>query len=367
MPDQQNELREAGRVLSPIINQYCAIDALYHRGKDLIFRTSPFSRSPEWQSELSRRAFEAGFYLSYYRDNDSLLILSRDIRPRKKKIPWLNILLFVLAFISMILAYSYYLEYGPEIFRDISLMKSGLIFAISLMVILIFHEFGHYIAGRMHKADVSLPYFIPAPVLIGTLGAVIKSRSPFKNRRQLFDVGAAGPLAGILPAIVVLSIGFMKAEAIPIPEGFEDGFGFSIGHSLLYDFLRMLFISPAPEGHIIIINPYMFAGWVGLFVTMLNLMPVGQLDGGHIIYALFGKKIQTILAWLVLAAMVGLGFLWPGWFLWAFLAAVIIKLKHPPTLDDTAELGRTRKILGWIAIAVFVLTFMPVPIRIAMG
>jgi membrane-associated protease RseP (regulator of RpoE activity) len=362
MPDNSEELREAGKLLYPLFREYVAVEAIYHRGEDLIFKSIPKIPLEDFKDKLSRQAFEAGFYLTFFQDKESLFIVAKDIRPQKTKVPWLNILLFVLTLASMIIAYGY-IKFESEIFRDFSLMAEGIKFALALMPILLFHEFGHYLAARRNKANVSLPYFIPAPTLIGTLGAVIKSRSPFKTRRELFDVGAAGPLAGFVPAVIILAIGFSHAEIINIGDQPLGTGHLLMGQSLIYFLLKVLIVPPIPEGYTLIMSPTIFAGWVGLFVTMINLMPVGQLDGGHITYALFGRKPQFYLAWIIVAGLVVMGFFWPGWFVWAFLAVVIIKLKHPPTMNDKVKLDRKRMILGWISIALFILTFIPIPLK----
>lgn len=363
MSRNNEELFIAGKILHPLLNRFVTVEAVYHREKDLIFKAIPKTPSEGWDAELQKLALEAGFSLTYIKTGDSLLIVSRDIRPKQRKIPWLNIILFVITALSMITAYNL-MQYQTAIFRDFSLMIEGVYFALALLPILLFHEFGHYIAARLHKAHVSLPYFIPAPTAIGTLGAIIKSRSPFRDRRQLFDVGSSGPLAGFVVTVVVLIIGFSTGRPVEIPDLQAGESLIFLGESLIFNFLKVIFVPPIPEGYQLGLSPLIFAGWVGLFVTMINLMPVGQLDGGHIIYALFGKRIQFCLAIGVFAGMIVLGFWWPGWFLWAFLAAVIIKLKHPPTLDDLVPLTKGRIILGWISIILFILTFMPVPLGI---
>lgn len=362
MPDQNARLLKAGKLLYPIFRENFVVEAIYHRADDLIFKTTPRYPLEQIREATSKRAFDIGFYIAYYQDGESVLIVAKDIRPRTTRIPWLNIILFVLTLGSMIFAYSY-LKFESDLFHNFNLFSEGLIFAGALMPILLFHEFGHYLAARKNKADVSLPYFIPAPTLIGTLGAIIKSRSPFRTRRELFDVGAAGPLAGFIPAIIILIIGFSNPHFTQITQEPNIASEVIPGNSLIFSLFRLLF-SPEGPSHISVLeSPVIFAGWVGLFVTMLNLMPVGQLDGGHIIYALFGKKIQLYLGWVVIAVLAGLGIFWPGWFLWAFLALVIIKVKHPATSNDYVELNTGRKILGWLAIVLFVITFIPIPFK----
>jgi Zn-dependent protease len=361
MPNKKDNLHQAGRLLYSVFIKFVDVEAVFHKGEDLIFKVTYKSSGENWKEALRKETLEIGFYINFFENPDSLIIVAKDIRPQKRNVPWLNILLFVATLLSMISAYSF-MEHGSAFFRDFSLITDGLYFALALMPILLCHEFGHYLAARRNKARVSLPYFIPAPTLIGTLGAIIKSKSPFKNRRELFDVGAAGPLAGFVPAIIILIIGFANCPLIQISEIDQDATYFYLGESIIFQILSVLFTPPVQEGFQMGLSPVIFAGWVGLFVTMINLIPVGQLDGGHIIYALFGKRVQLYLAIAFSAALVVLGFWWPGWFLWVFLAVVIIKLKHPPTLDDKIKLNTGRIILGWISIILFILTFMPVPL-----
>jgi membrane-associated protease RseP (regulator of RpoE activity) len=362
MPDQNARLLKAGKLLYPVFREYFVVEAIYHRAEDLIFKTTPRYPLEKIKDAAAKRALDAGFYVAFYKDGESVLIVAKDIRPQTTRLPWLNILLFVLTLGSMIFAYSY-LKFESDLFHNFSLISEGLIFAAALMPILLFHEFGHYLAARRNKADVSLPYFIPAPTLIGTLGAIIKSRSPFRTRRELFDVGAAGPLAGFIPAIIILIIGFSHPYLASVSQQPNIASEVIPGNSLVFYLFRFLFTPAGSENILILESPIIFAGWVGLFVTMLNLMPVGQLDGGHIIYALFGKRIQYYLGWAFIAILAVLGIFWPGWFLWAFLALVIIKIKHPPTSDDQLELNAGRKVLGWVAIVLFVITFIPIPFR----
>ena len=366
MEEDKQKLMASGRMLVPIFAGYAAIEAIYHSGDDLIFKTTPRLPPPIWQDKASEQALSLGFKLSFHDDSGSLLIVAKEVKAPSHRIPWLNILLFAATVVSMVIAYSF-MSHGSGIFKDFSLMVEGVYFALSLTPILLFHEFGHYLAAKKHKANVSLPYFIPAPTIIGTLGAVIKSRSPFRNRRQLFDVGVAGPLAGMIPTLIILIIGFSTAGVEKIPEMTMDGSFIFIGESLAFKLLFLIFGPTAPEGYQVVLSPLIFAGWVGMLVTMLNMMPIGQLDGGHVLYAMFGRKWQFRLALVMFVAMLIMGFWWYGWFLWAFLAAVIIKLRHPATLDDSIMLDRRRLIFGWLAIVIFVVIFMPVPIGFVEG
>ena len=246
------------------------------------------------------------------------------------------------------------------------LWLTGLPYALALLGILGVHEMGHYVLARWHKADVTLPYFIPMPIGLGTMGAVIRLKSPIKNRRQLFDIGVAGPLAGLALAIPLLIIGLATSPVEfvgrPVPGGQE-------GNSILYLLLKLIIkgqILPS-HGYDVIINAIAFPAWFGLVVTMINLLPIGQLDGGHVLYALFGRsqwRVATIAEVLLLGLGLYLAFATAEfinvWILWAFLAQ-IFGLRHPPPLDDLTPLDRKRKIIGWATIVIFVLIFTPIP------
>jgi len=232
----------------------------------------------------------------------------------------------------------------------------GIPFSFTLMGILLAHELGHYLIARKHGLDVTLPYFIPAPSIIGTFGAFIKMRSPVRDRRMLLDVGAAGPLVGVAVSIPFLILGFRLSEVKLI----EGQVGMSLGSSLLLSLLSWLVVGPIPNGYDIVIHPVGFAGWIGLLVTSLNLLPIGQLDGGHVAYALLGER-QNKISRYVFLAILALGiFGWQGWLLWSLLL-FIMGFRHPPPLDWRVPLDRKRKIIGWLTVAVFVLTFIPVP------
>ena len=179
------ELQRIGQLLYPEVAQFADVIAVYHRGTDIIFEITPKISHNVWLGALRKRFLDLGFYLHLYEQDGSFVIVAKDIRPETRKFPWLNVILAALTVVSMVISYSY-LEAGSEIFRDFSLMLPGVWFMLALMSILAFHEFGHYFAGRYHHADVSLPYFIPAPTLFGTLGAFIKSRSPFKSQKRGF-------------------------------------------------------------------------------------------------------------------------------------------------------------------------------------
>lgn len=275
--------------------------------------------------------------------------------PREWK--W-NLAAFLLTAVSTLWAGAY-LEGAPWDFfvRDPARLAAGVPFAASLLGILATHELGHYVTARRYGLNVTLPFFIPMPILspLGTLGAVIKMKTPIYTRRMLLDVGAAGPLAGIVVAIPVTVWGLAHSPILPIGESA----GIHLGEPLLFKALTAI-VAPHPPTHDIYLDSVAFAGWVGLLVTALNLLPIGQLDGGHIVYALLGRG-QHVVAWLFLLVILVLGYWWPGWYVWVALLLLLVRIKHPPVLDPTTPLDPWRRFVGWLCVALFVACFAPVP------
>lgn len=263
------------------------------------------------------------------------------------------ILLFLATFASTLAAGSY-LAGGNPLARPGDLLL-GLMFNVPLLSILGVHELGHYTAARMHRVDVTPPFFLPAPSFIGTFGAFIRIRSPLPTRNALFDVGVAGPLAGAVVAIPVLMIGLGMSEIRPAAlTG-----GVPLGESLIFKAAARAVLGAVPEGFDVVLHPVAFAGWIGLFVTMLNLIPAGQLDGGHIAYAVFGDRYAEI-ARLVPYALLLMGILWSGWFVWSVLL-FLLGTRHPRPLEDDLPLSPRRRLLGGGAGLLFLLCFSPNP------
>lgn len=295
--------------------------------------------------------------------------------------PTTNLVLFVATIISTFYVGSTHVDWSAHPLR-------GWVFAVPLMLILVTHEFGHWIQAKRHGVEASFPFFLPLPIPggIGTLGAVISMRGRIRTRDALLDIGASGPLAGMLVAIPVLIIGLKLSVVQPIPlHGTDEG------QSLLYLALKRVVLGPIPDGYDVFLHPTAFAGWVGLLLTMLNLIPVGQLDGGHVAYALFGPKqdrysriihrsmlfifagvalYSVTKAWraslrgredLIGAVMTG-----QHWFVWWLLLALLTRFtnfqEHPPTEDS--ELSRGRRIVAWATLLLFALIFMPVPLSV---
>lgn len=271
----------------------------------------------------------------------------------------LNIVLFIATFFTTLVSGAYLSGVDPIVHPAQAWI--GLQFSLPLLAILGVHEMGHYLAGRHHRVDVTLPYFIPflpIPPNPGTMGAIIKIRSPFPNRNALMDIGAAGPLAGAVVAIPVLLVGLtfshVRALASVGPEHFR------LGEPLILKAANWIVFGPLPAEAEVVLHPVAFAGWIGLLVTMLNLMPSGQLDGGHIAYALFGGR-YTEVARLIPYALLLMGLVNPTWFVWALLL-FILGTRHPAPMFDDVPLTRGRKAVGAISLLLFILTFTPNPI-----
>lgn len=281
-------------------------------------------------------------------------------QPRRGRLPLVHLALFVATFITTSMAGAF--NAGADPFSNFGSIRAGFPFSITLMAILLVHEMGHYLLAKVHGVRATLPYFIPGPpIFVGTFGAFIRMKSPPSSRRALFDVGAAGPWAGFLLAIPAVIIGLHLSEVQPL--GMSGG-GLVLGDSLLFSFLTRLVLGTTPADATIVLHPVALAGWFGLFVTFLNLLPVGQLDGGHVLYAMFGRWHRWV-SRLVLGGIVILGLQgWDGWFVWVLLL-LVIGVDHPPTYDTHTPLDGRRRLAGWLTIGVFVLTFMAEPLSLA--
>lgn len=251
------------------------------------------------------------------------------------------------------------LQQGINLFNEPFRLWEGYPFSISIMTILLGHEMGHYFASKAHRTKATLPYFIPAPSIIGTFGAFIKMKSPIFTRRALIDIGATGPLVGFILSLIACIIGLKLSKITPLTPS-EDVF--MLGDSILFSLLVKFILGNVPEGHDVILHSVAFAGWIGLFVTSMNLLPVGQLDGGHISYALFGRLhfyISRIMLFVV--AVLGV-FYWYGWLVWVLLL-LFLGVDHPPILVWESQLPLSRRIVGTLSFIIFLLTFTPAPFK----
>lgn len=321
-----------------------------------------------------------------------------------------NVLLFLATVVTTILAGALQAR-GAEAFTSLRSILSGVPFSVALLGILLAHEMGHYFTSRRYGVQASLPYFIPVPTFIGTMGAVIRMRAVIRDRRVLFDIGIAGPLAGLVVALPAALIGLKLSNVI---ETGSAGGGIELGDSLLFLALTRWVFGSLGQTQTVLLHPVAFAGWLGFFLTSLNLLPMGQLDGGHVTYGIFGPRHRivsrgvflTLLFWSVHGVFTlpdpfgwlwGLAFGWVGaraafstngspllralalflgllgvlenlapttnvWVVWAVLMC-FLRLDHPPTRDMAGPLNRPRKVLGWIGLIVFLITFIPEPFR----
>lgn len=324
-----------------------------------------------------------------------VVLMKGVVRPTPSN-PWINLLLFIATVLSVVFTGTWlYLE--PPASNSLSaLLLSvqgslglGLSFAASILAILLAHEFGHYLAARYHGTAVTLPYFIPFPFsYFGTMGAFIRLKEPPKNKRILLDIGIAGPLAGLVVAIPILIIGLLLSDLDSLPLSANPGVQLE-GNSILYllakyavfgqwlpnpssygglnpvlYWIRYFFTGmPAPLGGTdVVLHPVAWAGWAGLLVTALNLIPAGQLDGGHVLYVLFGNRARAALPF-ILTALVVLGTVWPGWWLWAFLIFLLGRVYAEP-LDQITALDSNRRAVAILGLIVFILVFTPVPLSV---
>ena len=250
---------------------------------------------------------------------------------------------------------------GHDILKTPAAIIYGWPFSLTLMGILGIHEFGHYYYGVRHKVDVSLPYFIPVPppiTFIGTFGAFIRMRGPMPNRLALLEIGAAGPIAGFIAAVPALLYGLSLSSVVTV----DGSFSFVLGDSLLMKAGVGLVFPGLGAEEDILLHPVAFAGWIGLLVTMLNLLPLAQLDGGHIAYALLGER-QVWLARVIFVALIPMGiFLSSSWLFWAFLILILMRtVRHPPVPDMDRTLTVHERRIGVVCIIIFILCFIPVP------
>jgi membrane-associated protease RseP (regulator of RpoE activity) len=238
----------------------------------------------------------------------------------------------------------------------------GYAFSLALMTTLLAHELGHFLQARRYGVPASLPYFIPMPQSpIGTMGAVIVMQPGRGDRRALFDIAVTGPLAGLIPALLFSIVGLQRSQVVQIAE--QPG-GLILGEPILFRLLAYLTFGPLSDGQDVSLHPVAYAGWVGMFITALNLIPIGQLDGGHILYALLLKRAHLVAQALLLAAVIGV----VVWGYWGWILMIVLLMlmgpAHPPTANDHVPLGSGRTMLGWTSLFFVPLGFTPMPFSV---
>jgi membrane-associated protease RseP (regulator of RpoE activity) len=305
--------------------------------------------------------------------------------PQPWSLPRLNLILFLLTFLTTTMAGAdtagAFVTFGTPLRQNLINLTAGLTFSIPLMAILMAHEMGHYLTARRHGVQATLPFFVPdiiftglftvfpvlfpMPFFIGTFGAFIRMKSPPRTRRAMFEIGAAGPWAGFSVALVAVVLGLKLSKVTPLAAAMG---GVNLGNSMLFWGISRVVLGVDPNTVNVELHPMAFAGWFGLFITALNLLPVGQLDGGHVVYSLLGGRIHRIvsrLVWAGTALMVvvpyALGYdFWFGWLIW-FGLVFFLGLGHPSTFDTHTPLQGKERVMAWATIALFILTFLPVP------
>jgi membrane-associated protease RseP (regulator of RpoE activity) len=286
-------------------------------------------------------------------------------RPRR----WLHLVLLALTVLSTTAAgAAHYASFLADFGRhfppvNINLFLHGFWYSGTILGILGCHEMGHYLACRYYGVDASLPYFIPAPILTGTLGAFIRIREPFRSKRVLFDVGVAGPIAGFVVAVPALLIGLSLSHVVRLPPHFS---GYELGEPLLFKGAAWLVWGNPSAHYSLNLHPMAFAAWFGLLATALNLFPIGQFDGGHISYAIFGRR-STIVTLAAATCALVLSLYSSSWIVWTVLIAVMLFYfgpHHPSTLNDHVPLGAGRVAIAVVALVIFILCFTPAPIEV---
>ena len=362
-----------------IIGDKLRLDLFSRFYKAPVFKQTRDKITEQQIHELQDLLFKQGIYshLEKSKKKFYLKVLRSSEGHRQKKYG-LHLLLFLLTVFTTSITGAFFL--GKEAFVSWEDLSYGLPYSFAILTILLAHEMGHYLAARYYKMRVTLPYFIPLflPAFHpGTLGAFIRMRSSVPNKKALFDIGITGPLAGFIMSVVFLAVGFQQLTDLNgvlayiakiHPPDSPRGIDLVLGGSIIFDALKVLFRAEYLPMNEIYHFPFIFAGWLGLLVTALNLMPIGQLDGGHITYAMFGDRAQKIALLsfgllIILNVYLISSFNSYVWVLWAVVIFFFIKFRHPPTMDNALGLDLKRKLLGWLTYIIFILCFSPIPVH----
>lgn len=363
-----------------VINGRLRFDPLSRFYKSPVFKQSIKKITLDEVRQIQDDLLEKNIYAHVEKGRKRIVLKVLRSGSANKKNGWfINLILLLLTIATTSVTGA--LLQGKDPFLSMENLSAGYAYSFALLSILFVHEMGHYLAARYYKVRVTLPYFIPLLLPAfhpGTMGAFIKMRSAIPGKKALFDIGVAGPLAGFFMSLVFLISGFQQLpDSVGVqniinqihPAGTGDAINLYLGHTFMYDALATFFSATHLPMNEMYHFPFIFAGWFGLFVTALNLMPIGQLDGGHLTYAMFGDKARKI-ALAVFAFLIVLNFYLISnynsyiWVLWTILILVFIRFRHPPTLNDTEKLGSVRATIGWISYLIFILCFSPIPFQL---
>lgn len=334
------------------------------RGDSVMFVGQLLQDAEAVYHSLGERFRSLGYTLLLRHEGDSdIVVAQRGVLHAMRSNPLVNLVLLIATMLTTLFAGAAFADVNAlRVLRTawntgawerlIPVLIAGAPFALTLLFILGVHEMGHYVAARIHGTQVTLPYFIPVPFGLGTFGAFIQLKSPVENRKALFDVGVAGPLAGFVVAVPLMVVGLLQSHVVPVGDA-------HLGSSILIRWLVQIFM-PHAAHQAIDLSPMAIAAWFGLLVTGFNLLPLGQLDGGHITYAALGKAARP-LALIVFAGLLVLGLtVWSGWYIWAFFA-LLTGLGHPEPLNDITPLNGWRKLLALFTFVIFLLVITPKP------
>ncbi|MCX9010278.1 MAG: site-2 protease family protein [Candidatus Methanoperedens sp.] len=303
---------------------------------------------------------EKGYQFSFKNEFGEYILIASPFRQTHERI-WINAVLALATFITTMVMGSFL--FGADPISNPSDVVRGIPFTIAIMAVLGSHETGHYIVAKRHGMQTSLPYFIPFPSLVGTMGAVIRHRGPIPNRKALFDVGIAGPLIGLFVSIIVTIIGLLQPPVAAVPDGSQ----IQLGIPPLFEFIASII----PVADISVMHPIAFAGWVGMLVTALNLIPAGQLDGGHMLRAMIGERASHVSALMPLVLLIAGGYMslvrnqdGSMWLFWGLLLVVFAAGGHPRPLNDDVPLGKGRMVLGIVTFILGLLCVTLVPFQV---
>ncbi len=348
-----HKISEIVAKISPFFSVY---EVQEHEGNIYFFG---FPRYGVLHRKLWDIFYENGYQLSVKYELGEHVLIATPLRAKERL--WINLLLAIATVFTTMFVGS--LLFGADPASNPSQVLKGIPFTIAIMTVLGAHEAGHYLVARVHGMHTSLPYFIPFPSIIGTMGAVIKHRGPIPDRKALFDVGVAGPLIGLIASVVVTVIGLLLPPPI---QQTESGIQIQLGIPPLFEFITNLV-----NNDTYMLHPVAFAGWVGMFVTALNLIPAGQLDGGHMLRAMIGEKASYI-STLLPFVLISFGFYITYfqnlngslWVFWGFILSLFAAAGHPQPLNDYTPIGKERTLLGAFTFILGILCITPVPFQI---